>query len=184
MNFISLQAPSNFWRIQNKKKHQVQVGPNKTVKNSDLVWVFHPKKSTTTFHHLFSFTPRVFHIHILPRHSEDFQIERHLSMRLGFFRPMDPPSKVLKTKCHFRSSWKNNYIHSLNRWLTIPTYWFIRNLYSSTFCICAIYFDLKVMGNWWFGVWWCGIRFGVPLSNNPFHKGILRIQTTGPQTSN
>ena len=25
---------------------------------------------------------------------------------------------------------------------------------------------------------------GVPLSNNPFHKGILGIQTTGTQTNN
>ena len=32
-----------------------------------------------------------------------------------------------------------------------------------------------------------GWRFGIleiPLSNTPFHKGILGIQTTGPQTSN
>lgn len=28
--------------------------------------------------------------------------------------------------------------------------------------------------------WWFGIRFGVPLSNNPFHRGISGIQTTNP----
>ena len=41
------------------------------------------------------------------------------------------------------------------------------------------------MVNWWFGprARWFGI-LGVPLSNNPFHKGILGIQTTGPQTTN
>ncbi len=32
--------------------------------------------------------------------------------------------------------------------------------------------------------WWFGIRIGVTLSNNPFHKGIPGIQTTGPQTTN
>ena len=30
---------------------------------------------------------------------------------------------------------------------------------------------------WWFGI-------GVHPSNNPFHKGILGIQTTGPQANN
>ena len=33
--------------------------------------------------------------------------------------------------------------------------------------------------NWWFGARWFGI-LGIPLSNNPFHKGILGIQTTNP----
>ena len=32
---------------------------------------------------------------------------------------------------------------------------------------------------WWFGARWFGI-LGIPLSNNPFHKGILGIQTTNP----
>ena len=40
------------------------------------------------------------------------------------------------------------------------------------------------MVNWWFGGWWFGIQKGYPLSNNPFHKRILGIQTTGPQTNN
>ena len=31
---------------------------------------------------------------------------------------------------------------------------------------------------------WFGIRIGVPLSSNFFHKGIPGIQTTGPQTTN
>ena len=31
--------------------------------------------------------------------------------------------------------------------------------------------------DWWFGI-------GVHPSNNPFHKGILGIQTTGPQANN
>ena len=35
------------------------------------------------------------------------------------------------------------------------------------------------MINWWLGDWWFGI-LGIPLSNNPFHKGILGIQTTNP----
>ena len=35
------------------------------------------------------------------------------------------------------------------------------------------------MVNWWFGGWWFGI-LGIPLSNNPFRKTILGIQTTGP----
>ena len=39
------------------------------------------------------------------------------------------------------------------------------------------------MVNWWFGTLWFDI-LGIPLSNNPFHKGILGIQTTGPQTTN
>ena len=30
----------------------------------------------------------------------------------------------------------------------------------------------------WFGI------LGLPFSNNPFHKGIQGIQTTGPQTTN
>ena len=42
--------------------------------------------------------------------------------------------------------------------------------------------------NEWFGFRWFGARWfgilGIPLSNNPFHKGILGIQTTGPQTTN
>ena len=32
--------------------------------------------------------------------------------------------------------------------------------------------------------WWLGLVFWVSLSNNPFHKGMLGIQTTGPQTIN
>ena len=35
------------------------------------------------------------------------------------------------------------------------------------------------MVNWWFGARWFGIP-RVPLSNNPFHKGISGIQTTNP----
>ena len=31
---------------------------------------------------------------------------------------------------------------------------------------------------WWFGI------LGIPLSNNPFQKGILGIETAGPQTDN
>ena len=38
------------------------------------------------------------------------------------------------------------------------------------------------MVNWWFGARWFGILGTPPLSNKPFHKGILGIQTTGPQT--
>ena len=34
------------------------------------------------------------------------------------------------------------------------------------------------MVNFWFGARWFRIRIGVPLSNNPFHKGIPGIQTT------
>ena len=41
----------------------------------------------------------------------------------------------------------------------------------------------QLMVNCWFGARWFGI-LRVPLSNNPFHKGILGIQTTGPQTNN
>ena len=32
--------------------------------------------------------------------------------------------------------------------------------------------NAQLMVNWWFGI------LGIPLSNNPFHKGILGIQTT------
>ena len=35
----------------------------------------------------------------------------------------------------------------------------------------------------WFGARWFGIGIGCP-STNPFHKGILGIQTTAPQTNN
>ena len=28
------------------------------------------------------------------------------------------------------------------------------------------------MVNWWFGAWWFGIRIGLSLSSNPFHKEI------------
>ena len=39
--------------------------------------------------------------------------------------------------------------------------------------------DSQLMVNWWFGlVVWDSI--GMPLSNNPFHKGILGIQTSNP----
>ena len=37
----------------------------------------------------------------------------------------------------------------------------------------------QLMTNWWFGSRWFGIP-GVPLTSNPFHKGISRIQTTNP----
>ena len=37
--------------------------------------------------------------------------------------------------------------------------------------------------NWCFGARWFGIR-GTPSSDNPFHKGIPGMQTTGPQTTN
>ena len=39
---------------------------------------------------------------------------------------------------------------------------------------------IQLTVNWWFGSRWFGIFFGVALSNNPFHKGILGIQTTNP----
>ena len=38
---------------------------------------------------------------------------------------------------------------------------------------------IQLMINWWCGDWWFGI-LGIPLSNHPFHKGILGIQTTNP----
>ena len=39
---------------------------------------------------------------------------------------------------------------------------------------------VQLMGNWWFG-----IRIGVPLSNNPFHKGILSgSKPPGPKPTN
>ena len=41
-----------------------------------------------------------------------------------------------------------------------------------------------IMVDWWFEARWFLIRIGIPQSNNPFHKGILGIQTTGPQTTN
>ena len=37
---------------------------------------------------------------------------------------------------------------------------------------------VQQMVDWWFGARWFGIRIRVPLSNTPFHKGILGIQTT------
>ena len=37
---------------------------------------------------------------------------------------------------------------------------------------------VQQMVDWWFGSRWFGIQIRVPLSNNPFHKGILGIQTT------
>ena len=43
---------------------------------------------------------------------------------------------------------------------------------------------MKVMVDWCFGAGWFRIRIGIPQSNNPFHKGISGIQTTGPQTNN
>ena len=41
----------------------------------------------------------------------------------------------------------------------------------------ATVFQLVV--NWWLEAWWFGI-LRVPLSNNPFDKGIPAIQTTNP----
>ena len=41
----------------------------------------------------------------------------------------------------------------------------------------------QLLVNCWFGARWFGI-LGVHPSNNPFHKGIPGIQTTGPQTNN
>ena len=41
-------------------------------------------------------------------------------------------------------------------------------------CSCS-----QLMVNFWFGAWWFGI-LRVLRSNNPFHKGILGIQTTNP----
>ena len=52
------------------------------------------------------------------------------------------------------------------------------------FFLGDVFFFFKVMGivggslDLWFGI------LRVPLSNNPFHKGILGIQTTWPQTTN
>ena len=43
------------------------------------------------------------------------------------------------------------------------------------------WWENQLMVDWWFGAGWFGIRIGIPISNNPFHKGILGIQTTGPQ---
>ena len=39
--------------------------------------------------------------------------------------------------------------------------------------------EIQLMVNCWFGARWFGI-LGISLSNNPFHKGILGIQTTNP----
>ena len=41
----------------------------------------------------------------------------------------------------------------------------------------------QLMVNCWFEARWFGI-LRVPLSINPFHRGISAIQTTGPQTNN
>ena len=43
---------------------------------------------------------------------------------------------------------------------------------------------VKLMVDWCFGARWFRVRIGIPQSNNPFHKGISGIQTTGPQTNN
>ena len=43
--------------------------------------------------------------------------------------------------------------------------------------------NLHLMVNCWFGSRWFGILRVHP-SNNPFHKGIPNIQTTGPQSNN
>ena len=36
------------------------------------------------------------------------------------------------------------------------------------------------MVNRWFGARWFGIRIGLPLSNNPFHKGDPKYPRAGP----
>ena len=48
-----------------------------------------------------------------------------------------------------------------------------------------VLFSPPFLNQWLIGGlgWWFGI-LGIPRSNNPFHKGILGIQTTGPQTNN
>ena len=57
---------------------------------------------------------------------------------------------------------------------------FIHELIFGEFGV-RIFFDWnQLMVNWWFGlVVWDSI-LGVPLSNNPLHKGIPGIQTTNP----
>ena len=34
------------------------------------------------------------------------------------------------------------------------------------------YFN-QLMANWWFGARWFRIRIGIPISKNPFYKGML-----------
>ena len=49
--------------------------------------------------------------------------------------------------------------------------------------VYSIYTFYQLVANWWFGSRWFGIRIGVALGNNPFHKWTLGIETTGPQTT-
>ena len=53
-------------------------------------------------------------------------------------------------------------------------------------CLRVIFFltpkNNQLMVSWCFGARWFVI-LGVPSSNNPFHRGIPGIQTTGPQTT-
>ena len=54
----------------------------------------------------------------------------------------------------------------------------LRNLVSFCWLVCN---KITLMASRWFGSRWFGIRILAPLSNNPFHKGIPGIQTTGPE---
>ena len=53
-------------------------------------------------------------------------------------------------------------------------------------CVCFdVFFSAlhQLIVNCWFGARWFGI-LRLPVSSNPFHRGIPGIQTTGPQTNN
>ena len=58
----------------------------------------------------------------------------------------------------------------------------ISRINSQVFFWCQ---NNQLIVNWWLEARWFGILWGthIPLSNNPFHKEIPNIQTTGPQTT-
>ena len=79
---------------------------------------------------------------------------------------------------------KHRLVHS--KWWAVGIYFSIRWTWQLGEITGGRYFFFPKDVSLWLIVglgWWFGI-LGVPLSNNPFHKGILRIQTTGPQINN
>ena len=57
------------------------------------------------------------------------------------------------------------------------TWFYLRKKFMDCFFFGSVFHQLMAR---WFGARWFGIRIGIPLTNNPFHKGIPEIQTTNP----
>ena len=103
--------------------------------------------------------------------------------QVGFFGGWDRPTTWPNLRCGMSEARTRSVlcgaIITKAKLLRFGTFW---EVFSFFF---GLTFVQLMVSCWvvWFGARWFGIGIGCP-STNPFHKGILGIQTTAPQTNN